>query len=200
MTGKIAAPADVAEYPCTCINVTGNRKKKMPIAAYRKRVNRFAPRKERDLNKESETIGEDALDSTHRKRARRIRPPSKLPSTMGCRQPSFEDSRSPVTTQPRLAVASAAPSQSRCPARELLLSGTWRRESITTAAASGRFRKNAHRQLAYSMSAPPRTGPRAVVMAVKPDQVPIACPRFRSSNDALMMARLPGTRRAAPIP
>ncbi len=45
-----------------------------------------------------------------------------------------------------------------------------------------------------------RTGPRAVVMAVKPDHVPIARPRDSSSKDALMIARLPGTRNAAPIP
>src|SRR5215831_6033026 len=52
---------------------------------------------------------------------------------------------------------------------------------------------------ACSMSHPPITGPSAVVIAVNPDQVPIALPRDCSSNEALIMARLPGTRAAAPI-
>ncbi len=50
------------------------------------------------------------------------------------------------------------------------------------------------------MSHPPNTGPRAVVIAVKPDQVPIARPRFFSPNEALIIARLLGTIAAAPIP
>ena len=50
------------------------------------------------------------------------------------------------------------------------------------------------------MSHPPRSGPKAVVIAVKPDQVPIAQPRVASSKQALIIARLPGTSNAAPIP
>ena len=60
--------------------------------------------------------------------------------------------------------------------------------------------KNTQRQEACSISQPPRTGPTAVVIAVKPDQVPMARPRSFSSKEALMMARLPGTRSAAPMP
>src|SRR5262245_27179258 len=60
--------------------------------------------------------------------------------------------------------------------------------------------KNTHRQEACSIRNPPRTGPTAAVMDVKPDHVPIARPRFSRGNDALMMARLPGTSIAAPIP
>jgi hypothetical protein len=37
-------------------------------------------------------------------------------------------------------------------------------------------------------------------MAVNPDQVPMARPRSSFGNDALMMARLPGTSSAAPTP
>ena len=43
-----------------------------------------------------------------------------------------------------------------------------------TAAASGKLMKNAQRQEACSLSQPPRTGPTAVVIAVKPDHVPPA--------------------------
>ncbi len=50
------------------------------------------------------------------------------------------------------------------------------------------------------MSHPPRTGPKALVIAVEPDQTPIARPRESSSKEALMIAKLPGTSRAAPIP
>jgi hypothetical protein len=73
-------------------------------------------------------------------------------------------------------------------------------DSAITSAASGTLIKNAARQLTCSISQPPITGPIAVVMALNPDQVPIARPRSASSNVALMMARLPGTRNAAPIP
>ena len=66
--------------------------------------------------------------------------------------------------------------------------------------ASGTFRKNTARQLRCSTSQPPLTGPIAVVIALNPDQVPIAAPRSASSNVALMIARLPGTRNAAPMP
>jgi hypothetical protein len=47
-----------------------------------------------------------------------------------------------------------------------------------------------------SESQPPKTGPDAVVMAVNPDQVPMALPRDFPSKLALMIARLPGTRNA----
>ena len=40
----------------------------------------------------------------------------------------------------------------------------------------------------------------AEVIAVKPDHVPIAFPRCSLSNDALMIARLPGTSSAPPTP
>jgi len=64
----------------------------------------------------------------------------------------------------------------------------------------GTFRKNTARQLTCSISQPPMTGPIADVIALNPDQVPIARPRSASPNVALMIARLPGTRNAAPIP
>src|SRR5262245_45655803 len=55
-------------------------------------------------------------------------------------------------------------------------------------------------QEACSISHPPRTGPKAVVMVVNPAHVPIALPRDFSSKDELMIARLPGTRNAAATP
>ena len=60
--------------------------------------------------------------------------------------------------------------------------------------------KNTQRQEACSISQPPRTGPIAVVIEVKPDHVPMARPRASSLKDALIIERLPGTRNAAPIP
>jgi len=39
-----------------------------------------------------------------------------------------------------------------------------------------------------------------LVMALKPAQAPMARPRSFSGNEATMMARLPGTRSAAPTP
>ena len=52
------------------------------------------------------------------------------------------------------------------------LSGTRHREIATTAAAIGRLRKKTARQEKCSINQPPRTGPIAVVIAEKPDQVP----------------------------
>jgi hypothetical protein len=75
-----------------------------------------------------------------------------------------------------------------------------RSDSASAIRARGRFRKNTARQLTCSISQPPLTGPIAVVIALKPDHVPIARPRSFSSKAALMSARLPGTRKAAPTP
>src|SRR6266404_430497 len=131
---------------------------------------------------------------------RQATPTSKLPYTSGLRQPNFADSRNAVTTPPKPAVASSAPIQSIRLTLEPRLSGTRQNEIATTAPARGTLRKNAQRQEACSMSHPPTTGPRAVVIAVKPDHVPMAWPRDFSSNDALMIERLPGTNSAAPTP
>ena len=76
----------------------------------------------------------------------------------------------------------------------------YRSDRTTTAAARGTLMKNAERQLTCSISQPPMTGPIAVVIALNPDQVPIARPRPAPSKVALIIARLPGTKNAAPIP
>src|ERR1700719_1699521 len=68
-----------------------------------------------------------------------------------------------------------------------------------TAAAMGTLIRKTQCQEACSINQPPSTGPRAVVMAVNPDQVPMARPRDFSSKEALIMARLLGTRNAAPM-
>ena len=60
--------------------------------------------------------------------------------------------------------------------------------------------KKAQRHDACSISHPPITGPIAVVIALKPDHVPIALPRDFSSKQALIIDKLPGVRNAAPIP
>ena len=60
--------------------------------------------------------------------------------------------------------------------------------------------KNTARHETCSINQPPITGPIAVVIALKPDHVPIARPRSFSGNELLMIARLPGTSSAAPNP
>src|ERR1700684_3080390 len=92
------------------------------------------------------------------------------------------------------------PSQSTRLVVALRLSGIHRTEIAITAAAIGALMRNAQRQEACWISQPPKAGPDADVIAVKPDQVPIAWPRVFSSKHALMIDRLPGTRKAAPIP
>src|SRR5713226_7087763 len=196
----IAAPAAVAEYPWTWIKFNGNKKKKIPIAAYKKSVSRFAPLKLRDLNSVSGSIGELTLVSTNTKATRQPKPTIKLPTTRGLRQPKLTDSMNPTIKPPSPAVAISAPNQSMRPAVALRLSGIRQTEIAITATARGRLMKNTHRHEACSTSQPPRTGPMAVVIAVNPDHVPIAWPRLFSSKDVLIMDRLPGTSNAAPTP
>ena len=50
------------------------------------------------------------------------------------------------------------------------------------------------------MRKPPSAGPKAPVIAVNPDQVPIALPRLSASNEALSSAKLPGISKAPPTP
>ena len=103
---------------------------------------------------------------------------------------------------PRPTVARIAPGQSiRFPASfSSRLSGTFHALIARTAAASGTFRKNAQRQERWSMSHPPRTGPAAAVIEVKPDHVPIARPRSLGGKVEARIARLPGTSSAPPTP
>src|SRR3979409_1085003 len=103
--GRTAAPAAVVEYPWSWIRSMGYRKKKTPIAAYRKNVMRFAPLKARDLNSASGRIAEDEGTYAPTKIPRQATPPSILPNTSGLPQPNFTDSSNAVTTPPKPAVA-----------------------------------------------------------------------------------------------
>src|SRR5450432_611897 len=179
--GRTAAPVAVVEYPWTWIRFKGYKKKKIPIAAYRKNVCRFAPLKLRDLNSLSGRVGAGLAASTKRNATRQPKPTVNPPKTREFPQPRFSDSTKPVTKLPSPTVARIAPNQSTRPAPALRVSGICQSEIATTATAIGRLRKNTHRQEACPTSQPPSTGPTAVVMAVKPDHVPIAWPRFFSS-------------------
>src|SRR5450432_1221537 len=98
-------------------------------------------------------------------------------------------------------MTSSEPIQSRCPSlSSLRLSGTRKKSKNRTTIPNGTFMKKIQCQEAYSTSQPPRTGPIADVIEVKPDQVPIAEPRLSSLKEALIIARLPGTNNAPPIP
>src|SRR5262245_36367488 len=153
-----------------------------------------------DLNSSGGTMGAVTRPSAKTKTTRKTKPQITLPNTRGCCQPRKADSRNPYTTPVKPMVTVAAPSQSTRLAIELRDSGTCQTEMAITTTASGRLMKKTQCHDTCSISHPPRTGPRAVVIAVNPDQVPIACPRDCSSKDALMIARLPGTRNAAATP
>jgi len=107
----------------------------------------------------------------------------------------------PKTRRPRPRVIKNAPgiSSLRLPPSPQL-SGTNKKEIAITAAAIGRLMKKTQRQERCWTSHPPRTGPIAAVIPVKPDHVPIALPRWSAGNAALMIARLPGTSMAPPTP
>src|SRR5712692_3364691 len=131
---------------------------------------------------------------------RDAQPTIKVPQTEGWLQPRLADSTKPNVTLPRPTVAISAPIQSMLPRAVVLLSGTRHSESAIATAARGTLMKNAQRQEACSINHPPRIGPMAVVMAVKPDHVPMARPRSFSAKEALMIDKLPWTRNAAPNP
>src|SRR5215470_3556543 len=130
-------------------------------------------------------MGEAVRASTNTKAAREAKPAIKLPKTETWLQPRLADSRNPYTSAPRPAVAINAPSQSILRAVWLRLSGMCHREITITAAARGTLMKKTQCHEACSINHPPSTGPSAVVIAVKPDQVPIARPRDSSSKNAL---------------
>src|ERR1700676_2183446 len=131
---------------------------------------------------------------------RELKPTNKLPRTSASDQPSVADPTNPNTIPARPSVATDAPSQSAFCGVELRDSGTCHNEIAITAAPRGTLMKKTQCHEACSINQPPKTGPKAAVMAVNPDQVPIAWPRDFSSKDALIIARLLGTRNAAPIP
>src|SRR6266446_923496 len=131
---------------------------------------------------------------------RDAQPTIKVPQTKRWLHPRLADSMKPYATSPKPTVATSAPVQSIFPRAVVLLSGTRHSESPITTAARGTLMKNAQRQEACSINHPPRIGPMAVVIAVKPDHVPMARPRSFSPKEALMIDRLPGTRNAAPKP
>src|SRR6266705_6791159 len=66
--------------------------------------------------------------------------------------------------------------------------------------ARGTLIKKTQRQEAYWTNQPPSTGPSNEEAEVNPDQVPIARPRWSALNEALRIARLPGTISAPPMP
>src|SRR4051794_8851984 len=74
--------------------------------------------------------------------------------------------------------------------------------SVTTTAmaATGRLMKKIARQLTYSVSQPPSSGPSARAIADTPAHVPIARPRSAGGNVLVMIDSVPGIISAAPRP
>src|SRR4029077_9859867 len=150
----MAAPVAVAEYPWTWIRSNGNKKKKIPMAAYKNSVSKFAPLKLRDSNSVNGSIGLVPLASTNANAIRQPQPTIKLTKTRGFLQPRLTDSMNPLTKPPSPTVARNAPNQSIRAAIALRLSGIRQTEMAIAAAASGRLMKNTHRQEARSTSQP----------------------------------------------
>jgi hypothetical protein len=99
----------VGKYFWTWIRFNGNTKKKIPIAAYKRSVRKFAPENPRDLNSVSGTIGKPIVGLDEYECG-------KLPKTRPFIQPTFTDSRNPLTSPPSPSMASSAPFQSMRPA------------------------------------------------------------------------------------
>src|SRR6185369_8495458 len=94
------------------ISFMGKRKKKTPMAEYRKSVSRFPPRNPGERNSSSGTTGFFDLLSTHANNVKQIAPPTSPPMTTGFLQPKLEDSMKPTTSPPTPRVTSRAPDQS----------------------------------------------------------------------------------------
>ena len=102
---------------------------------------------------------------------------------------------------PSASAPSTAPSASTRPvARGSRDSGTWRHATHTTYAARGTLIRKTQRQDPISTSQPPRNGPAAVATPPRPDHAPIARARSVETNDAWIIARLPGVSSAPPTP
>src|SRR5881397_988695 len=71
---------------------------------------------------------------------------------------------------------------------------------ISVTAAKGMLMKKIARHEMVCTSQPPSSGPAIIASEVSADQDPIALPRSPEGKAAAIMARLPGTRQAPPIP
>src|SRR6266700_5622727 len=181
---------------------SNGKKNVTPLSApYSKSVRRLAPLKVCERNNVSGTIGAGLRASTRRNASSATTPIARALSTNVLPKPREPASISPYTSAPNPSVTSSVPHQSSLPdASVSRLSGTRQNRTPSTTAASGTLRKKTQRQEAYSTNTPPSTGPTTEVIEVNPDQVPIARPRWSSLNEALIIAKLPGTSNAPPMP
>ena len=72
--------------------------------------------------------------------------------------------------------------------------------AATAPTATGRLMKKIARQLTYSVSAPPTTGPIESARAETPAQMPIALPRSAAGKVCVMIESVAGIISAAPMP
>ena len=74
------------------------------------------------------------------------------------------------------------------------------RAAITPAIPTGMLMKKIQLQLTSSVRIPPTSGPIASASAETPAQIPIAMPRWRGGNVAVMIDSVAGFMSAAPMP
>ncbi len=72
--------------------------------------------------------------------------------------------------------------------------------TTTASAATGTLRKKIDCQETFSTRKPPTTGPMARARALTPAQVPIALPRSCAGKALVMIERVAGIMKAAPMP
>jgi len=153
------------------------------------------------MRNKSGGIMASAVRASHSTNPRsRILPAARAAITTGSAHPRAPAAMRPYTAAPRPRVTRRLPGTSRRRADGSRLSGTRHAVTAMQTMANGTTTKNTARQDTASTSHPPIAGPTAVVSAENPAHVPIAVPRSCSGKEALMSARLPGTRRAPPTP
>jgi hypothetical protein len=119
-------------------------------AKYKSNVKALAPAKFLEQKRLRGIIGSRVRPSTTKKAPNATTPITRDPRTSGFPKPTLEDSRSPKTTLPKPAAASAAPSRSSLLASGSRLSGTCERVIARTAIASGMLMKKTPRQETFS--------------------------------------------------
>ena len=139
MTGSSAVPACSGVYPAACWSWMGSRNIAPPTAAYTANVTALATENRTEANTPSGSIGAACCHS-HPTNAISSAAPTSRTATGNPDQPWAAPWMRPYVRPASPTVTSAAPGRSTRPtapgARD---SGTWRRVTRTTAAASGRF-------------------------------------------------------------
>jgi hypothetical protein len=161
----------------------------------------FAPLKVASRNSERSSIGNRWCSSSSTKSVRKTAAIAKSARTRADPQAWSFVSMSPYVSPNRpIADVSSPGRSSRCSRDVSLVSSMKMPAASTPRTPIGMLMKKIQLQLIFSVSSPPTSGPNASASAETPAQIPIAVPRWRGGNVAVMIESVAGFINAAPIP